>query len=132
MKKVKHQIFIIKYSQAILAICGEAFDKSTTQTTKKKLFFWKGDKMKHYSLIPRILIALIAVVIITIPVSAANNADKPTGGSTVVILPQDIIILLTDYSQYLSSGKTANTGFYSPQMLALLKDRNNYLNDFFE
>lgn len=72
----------------------------------------------------------VFLIIVLVGSTPAPASAKPT--ESVPILSAPIVSTLTDYSNYLSTGKTAQNSLYTPQMNALVNDRINFYQEFFD
>lgn len=66
---------------------------------------------------------ILSALLISYPAYANPNSQP---------IRQDFITMLMDYSQYLSSGHTQHSEYYSSQMATLVKERQAYYQEFFD
>jgi hypothetical protein len=104
---------------------GKTFVSVSIQTSQRKEFTMKHNlKASNVGPLVRILSLLILVFLLT---SGFAELQKPPVGN----VPDEVKTLLTDYSQYLNSGKTLQKSFYSNAMETLIQDRRDYYNEFY-
>ena len=70
----------------------------------------------------------VFLIIVLVGSTPAPASAKPT--ESVSILSAPIVSTLTDYSKYLSTGKSVQSSLYIPQMNALVNDRIKFYQEF--
>ena len=74
-------------------------------------------------------IVLLCSIIIVFSVLVAVTLQTEVSASEA--LPQEINNVLSDYSQFVSSGTTSQLTSYAPEMVMLIAERRDYYQEFF-
>lgn len=87
--------------------------------------------MKHNPKVSRVaaFVTRLSMMLVLLMITS-GFAEKPKTLSAGQV-PDNIKVLLTDYSQHMYSGNTLRQSFYSKAMEELIKERRNYYNDFY-
>jgi hypothetical protein len=80
--------------------------------------------MKH-----NLTIKTLCVIFLVIAVT--SGFTQPQKALPATNVPDNIKVLLGDYSQYLNTGKASRQSFYSSAMETLVVERRNYYNEFY-
>lgn len=88
--------------------------------------------MEHNLKTKRFWSLVIFTFLVALVVSLTISFALPQEVLAVGNVPDNIKLLLADYSQYLNTGQSSNAAFYSSPMKTLINDRRNYYNEYFD